>query len=107
MAGIRDWYGGLFVPNETVRDMAGEGMVIFMTSFFFMGINAITSFYFTPTGRAFESGMISLARGLVILLACIFVLPALFGMTGVWLAAPVTEGVTLGITAWFLRGEKA
>jgi Na+-driven multidrug efflux pump len=51
--------------------------------------------------------MISLARGLVILLACIFVLPALFGMTGVWLAAPVTEGVTLGITAWFLRGEKA
>ncbi len=107
MAGIRDWYGGLFVPNETVRDMAGEGMVIFMTSFFFMGINAITSFYFTATGRAFESGMISLARGLVILLACIFVLPALFGMTGVWLAAPVTEGVTLGITAWFLRGEKA
>ncbi len=27
-------------------------------------------------------------------------------MTGVWLAAPVTEAVTLGITGWFLREEE-
>lgn len=105
MAGLRDWYGGLFVPNENVRAMAAGGMVIFMASFFFSGINSITSFYFTATGRAFESAVISFSRGLVILLACIFLLPPLFGMTGVWLAAPVTEVVTLGITGGFLRRE--
>lgn len=105
MAGLRDWYGGLFVPNENVRAMAAGGMVVFMTSFFFSGVNSITSFYFTATGRAFESAVISFSRGLVILLACIFLLPSLFGMTGVWLAAPVTEAVTLGITGGFLRRE--
>ena len=45
-----------------------------------------------------ESAVISMARGLVVLLVCIFVLPACFGMTGTWLAAPVTEAVTLCIS---------
>ncbi len=79
-----------------MQEMVGAGMWIFMTSFFASGINAIASFYFTATGRAFQSAAISFSRGLGVLLVCIFVLPALFGMTGVWLAAPVTEAVTLG-----------
>jgi Na+-driven multidrug efflux pump len=80
-------------------------MVIFMVSFFFSGTNAITSFYFTSIGKALESAVISMSRGLVVLLACIFVLPAWFGMTGVWLAAPVTEAVTICISWWMVRRE--
>lgn len=99
------WYGGLFVKHAAVQEMVKSGISVFMVSFFFSGINAITSFYFTSTGRAFESAVISLARGLVILLVCIFVLPVFLGMTGVWLAAPVTEGVTLGISIYFILKE--
>ena len=103
-AGVK-WYSGVFVQNDRVEGMIQSGMLIFMTSFFFSGVNAITSFYFTATGQAFPSAVISASRGLVILLVCIFTLPYLFGMTGVWLAAPVTELVTLGITLFFLRIE--
>lgn len=95
---LSGWYSGLFVKNDTIREMVQSGMVIFMVSFFFSGINAITSFYFTSIGRAMESAVISLSRGLVVLLICIFVLPAYFGMTGVWLAAPVTEIITILIS---------
>lgn len=102
---LSDWYGGLFVRNEQVKAMVRSGIWIFMVSFFFSGINSIASFYFTSTGRAFQSAVISFSRGLALLLLCIFMLPAFFGMTGVWLAAPVTEAVTLGITVWFLREE--
>lgn len=102
---LSGWYGGMFVRSEHVRAMVRSGMTIFMTSFFFSGINATASFYFTSTGRAFQSAAISFSRGLGVLLACILVLPALFGMTGVWLAAPVTEGITLGITGVFLYLE--
>lgn len=98
-------YSGVFVSNENVESMIQSGMLIFMISFFFSGVNSITSFYFTATGRAFQSAVISSSRGLVVLLACIFLLPAMFGMTGVWLAAPVTEVVTLGLTAYFLWKE--
>lgn len=98
-------YSRLFVQRGEIREMVQTGMVIFMVSFFFSGINAITSFYFTSIGKALESAVISMSRGLVVLLACIFVLPAWFGMTGVWLAAPVTEAVTICISWWMVRRE--
>lgn len=46
-------------------------VAMMLPSFFFCGINAITSFYFTAIGNAFASALISLTRGLVVLLACI------------------------------------
>lgn len=70
MASVSRWYSSVFVQNENVEKMVQSGMLIFMVSFFFSGVNAITSFYFTATGRALESA-------------------------GVYLAAPVTEFVTL------------
>lgn len=105
MTMISGWYGGLFVKYAAVQEMVKSGISVFMVSFFFSGINAITSFYFTSTGRAFESAVISSARGLVILLICIFVLPVFFGMMGIWLAAPVTEGITFGMSIYFILKE--
>lgn len=103
---LSDWYSGLFVGNMEVREMVRSGMEIFMLSFLCMGINSITSFYFTSIGKAKESAVISSSRGLVVLLACIFILPILFGMTGIWLAAPVTEGITLIISTVFIIMDK-
>lgn len=99
-------YGALFVRNETVVGMIRSGIPIFVLSFLFSGVNTITSFYFTAIGKAKESALISSSRGLVVLLICILVLPALFGMTGVWLVAPVTEGVTAVLTAYCINTEK-
>lgn len=103
MGFLSEWYSGLFVKNDAIRGMVQSGMMIFMVSFFFSGINAVTSFYFTSIGKSLESAVISLSRGLVVLLACIFVLPAYLGMTGVWLAAPVTEFVTICISGMLVR----
>lgn len=90
-------YSGMFVKTETVKNMVESGTRIFMLSFLVCGVNQICSFYFTAIGKAKESAVISSARGLVLLLICIFTLPVWFGMTGVWLVAPVTEVVTLFI----------
>lgn len=100
-----EWYGALFVKNKAVISMIRSGIRIFVFSFLFSGVNTITSFYFTAIGKAKESALISSARGLVVLLVCIFVLPVLFGMTGVWLAAPVTESVTVLLTAYCIDTE--
>ena len=105
MSVFSGWYGGLFVQNREIEVLLRSGIMIFTSAFLWQGFNAISSFYFTSTGRALESAVISLSRGLVILLICIFTLPVWFGMTGVWMAAPVTEAVTLGITGWYLHRE--
>jgi len=101
------WYSALFVKDETVARMVQSGMLIFMTNFLLCGVNAISSFYFTSIGKAKESAVISSSRGLVVLLICIFVLPVFFGMNGIWMASPVTEAVTLVITALYLRKDGA
>ncbi|NBH72612.1 MATE family efflux transporter [Clostridiaceae bacterium] len=104
---VSGWYGGIFVASRQVQDMVSFGIRIFAVSFFFSGVNAITSFYFTAIGKAFESAVISSLRGVVVLLFCIFTLPVLFGMAGVWMAAPVTEMATFGATGVFLQKEKS
>lgn len=96
-----NWYSRLFVSDEAVQQMVKSGMMIFMVSFLFSGFNAVSSFYFTAIGKAKESAVISAARGLVLLLVGIFTLPVLFGMTGVWLVAPVTEALTLLICIYY------
>lgn len=89
-----DWYSGVFVNSGTVKTLINTGIRIFTFSFLFLGYNVINSFYFTSIGKAKESAIISLSRGLVVLLMCIFTLPTFFGMIGVWLVAPVTEAGT-------------
>jgi Na+-driven multidrug efflux pump len=100
-----NYYSEIFVESETVHHMIRSGMPIFALSFLFTGTNVITSFYFTSIGKAKESAVISSARGLVILLICIFTLPQLLGMTGVWLAAPVTELITLLLSLIFIVND--
>lgn len=96
------WYSGIFVKNNMVKSMVQSGIWIFTLSFLFSGINTITSFYFTSIGKAKESAIISSLRGLIVLLICIFTLPALFGMTGVWMVAPVTEAITVLVSIYFI-----
>ena len=101
-----NWYSGLFVKNECVVQMVRSGVTVYAVSFLFSGVNTISSFYFTSIGKAMESAIISSARGVVILLICIFTLPVLLGMTGVWLVAPMTELLTLLISLFFIYREK-
>ena len=95
-------YSSLFVKNSMVQDMVGTGIPIFSLAFLFMGFNIITSFYFTSIGKARESAIISASRGFVILLICIFIFPLLWGMTGVWLIAPITELITIFLSIVFI-----
>ena len=99
-------YCRVFISDENIVAAAARGLLINMTSFPFAGLNCIASMYFTSIGCAKESAIISSARGLVILLVMIFALPAVFGITGLWLVSLTTELLTLLITAYYLRADK-
>ena len=49
---------------------------------------------FSATEDAFKAAVVSVARGFVLILGAVFVMSAFFGMTGVWLAYAVAEGIT-------------
>ena len=90
----RNSYSHFFIKNSEIIQMIYSGILIFAVPFILEGINTMGSFYYTAIGFAKESAIISMARGLVILLIALLVLPQFLGMTGVWLVAPVTEAIT-------------
>ncbi len=102
---VSGWYSRVFVQDEKVQQMALRGIRIFMFNFLLCGINSIASAYFTSCGKAKESAIISSSRGLVILLATIFILPMIFGFDGIFLTSPVTETITLLLTFIFIRED--
>lgn len=103
-------YCSLFTDKEgenagNIADIVIPGLRLQMSSFLFAGINTIASFYFTAIGKAKESAVISASRGLIVLMLAILILPALFGITGVWLVSLTTETVTLLISVWYIKKE--
>lgn len=99
------FYSRLFVSDENIQEMVRTGMLIFMFTFLFCGINAVSSFYFTSIGKAKESAIISCSRGLVLLLASIYILPLFLGMNGIWLTSPITEFLTLFLSLIFIKKD--
>lgn len=77
--------------NMRLQEIAVDGLKLYFTSNLFVGFNIIIAIYFTSTERTIPAHILSLLRGLVLIVPMAFLLSAVWGMTGVWLAYPVTE----------------
>lgn len=99
-------YAGMFGCSANVADMVSAGFRIYAVTFLFMGYDVINSMYFTSCGDALSSALISSLRGIILLLGFTFLFSALWGMTGVWLAAPASESLTMIVTAWLITKHK-
>ena len=99
-------YAGMFGCSSMVADMVATGFRIYAVTFVVMGYDVINSMYFTSCGDARSSAIISALRGIVLLLVFTFILPAIFGMNGVWMAAPCTEILTAIVSLCLIRSQK-
>ena len=100
-------YAGIFGCSSNVAEMVASGFRIYAVTFLFMGYDVINSMYFTSCGDAKSSALISALRGIVLLLGFTMIFPAIFGMTGVWMAAPCTETLTAVVSVCLLRRQKS
>ncbi len=97
------WLGGglaaLFVsPKDPIYALAVVGMGYYGFSYLCKGINLFASALFTAFGNGQVSAFLSLLRTLIFLAGSILVMAALFGVTGVWCAAPVAELLALCVS---------
>ena len=99
-------YAGMFGCSSSVADMVSAGFRFYAVTFLIMGYDVINSMYFTSCGDALSSALISSLRGMILLLAFTFIFPAIWGMTGVWMAAPATEALTAIVSAWLITKQK-
>lgn len=93
-------------PGSRVFDLASQGMDIFAVGFLFMGFNIFASGLFTALSNGKVSALLSFLRTFVFILAAIFLLPNLFGVTGIWLSIPAAEFLALLVSLWYVIRKK-
>ena len=89
--------------TSPVFSIAVSGMRIYGLGFLFSGINIFAAVRMMAYGKGYCSGLITFLRSFALLLLFLIVLPMNFGLTGIWLAVPAAEAMTLPVAVWFLR----
>ena len=93
--------------NMQLQEIAAAGLKLYFTAIPFVGFNIIISAYFTSTEKALPAQIISLSRGLLMIIPMAFFLSFILKMTGVWLSFPVTECfVALAGIALYIKSER-
>lgn len=93
--------------SRELARMSEPGLRIYFIGFIFAALNMIRASYFSATGRARESSLIAILRGLILIVLFALILPRFAGMLGVWLAFGAAELTTYLITARFRADEKS
>lgn len=89
--------------NRLIGEIAGIGLRIYFLGFFFAGINIVAAIYLSTIEEARAAFVLSIARGVAILLPFVYVLSKLWQMTGVWLAFVITELLVTLIAYYLIR----
>ena len=92
----------IFVGHDAdLTDITIRAMRLYMLAFLISGWNMFVSALFTGLNNGIVSAVAAFTRTLVFELACVWMLPTLFGIDGIWLSWPIAEVLSL-ILAVFL-----
>lgn len=77
--------------NMQLQHIAVTGLRLYFIAIPFAGYNIILATFFTSIEKALPAHILSVLRGLVLIIPMAFLLSALWKMTGVWITYPITE----------------
>lgn len=99
----------VFAPaGSAVYVLAVEGLRCYGLSYLCKGCNLFASALFTAFGNGRISAFLSFLRTLCLLSGSILLMGTLFGVTGVWFAAPIAESLALCVSIFCMwRYRKA
>jgi Na+-driven multidrug efflux pump len=80
--------------NPVFENYAVRGLHLYFIGFIFAGFNIVGTGILSATESAKWAFVSSITRGFIAIIICAFVLSALLGLDGVWLAFPVAEFIT-------------
>lgn len=81
--------------KEQLQQIAVFGVKLYFISVLFSGFNQLFSAYFTASNKGLYAQAITILKGLVTILPIVYLFSHLWGMTGVWVATPVADCLTM------------
>ena len=91
--------------NQELLKTGVHGLRIFLFALPLVGFQIITGNYFQAIGKAGIAAFLSMMRQVIVLIPLLFFLPKHFGLTGVWLAGPVSDIISAMVVSFFLIRE--
>lgn len=91
--------------NRNVFEITKNGFIIFSFSFLFSGCNIFSSALFTALSNGKASAAISFLRTFGFIMVFLLILPRFLKATGVWLAVPLAEFLTLILTVYLIKNQ--
>lgn len=100
-------FAGIFVGyDRELFDLTVYAFRLFAFSFLLAGANIFTSSFFTALGSGGISAAVSFLRTLVFQLIAVLVLPAFFGLDGIWWAITVAEVLAFMVSITFVFAKR-
>ena len=98
---------GIFTAQGTeLFSMSVHGYRLYSVCFLLAGVNVFASAMFTALSDGKVSAILSFFRTLFFITITILVLPLILGINGVWLAMPVAEVFSLGLSIYFFKKKR-
>lgn len=91
--------------NVRLFDITKNGMRLYFSAFILMGTNIVMITFFASITKSKPSFILSILRGVALIIAIILILPNLIGLNGVWLTIPITEMITFILGVWLTRSS--
>ena len=102
---IVSWFNS--EQNQQLQETARQGLLLYFIGIFFAGINILLSIFFTSTEQSLPGQVVSLLRGLFLIVPAALLLSTWLGVPGIWLSFPAAELLTLVIGGWiYLRRRR-
>lgn len=90
-----------------LQRLAVDGLRLYFIGAGGAGVSIITAVYLACREHALASNVLSLLRGLIVIVPAAFLLAHLWQITGVWLTFPVTEGICMLVSIWCILHDRS
>lgn len=97
----------LFTPDPQAIEMGISALRINFALAFTIGISMVTGGVFQALGKAKAALILSMSRQVLFMIPALLTLPLFFGVTGVWLAFPVADLLSLFLAIWYIKKYKS
>ena len=89
----------IFTSDPQLIDFSAKGLRILTLAFPFVGFQMVSSNFFQCLGMVNKAIILSMARQILFLIPCIYVLPLFFKNLGVWISFPISDFAAFIISA--------
>lgn len=96
-----------FLSSDSAAwEIATEGFPLFACSFVFFALNLVLIGYYQALEQARAATIFMTLRGYLLVIPVFVCLPMLIGTAGLWLAVPVSEGLTFAVIITYIVMRK-